>query len=103
MKKKLYRSKKDRIIGGVMGGIAEYFNISSSWIRLLFVILLFVFYSYFRFVGFFLGAFIYYFASSLIPFSRDEFSTGDFSKNKSVFKDGEIQGEAREIPPDESK
>lgn len=38
--KKLYRSKKDRMIGGVCGGIAEYFNIDPVIVRLIAVILL---------------------------------------------------------------
>lgn len=40
--KKLYRSKGDRKIGGVCGGIAEYFGIDSTLIRLIAVILIFV-------------------------------------------------------------
>lgn len=36
--KKLYRSKTDRHIGGVCGGLAEYFNIDSTIVRLLFVL-----------------------------------------------------------------
>jgi len=38
MKKKLYRSKKDRMIAGVCGGIAEYFDVDPTLIRLLTVI-----------------------------------------------------------------
>lgn len=34
MHKKLYRSKHDRIIAGVCGGIAEYFNVDSTLVRL---------------------------------------------------------------------
>lgn len=37
-KKKLYRSEKDKIIGGVCGGLAEYFDIDVSVVRLLFVL-----------------------------------------------------------------
>lgn len=37
--KRLYRSEKDRIIGGVAGGIAEYFKIDSTIIRILFILL----------------------------------------------------------------
>ena len=37
--KKLYRSKKDRMIAGVCGGIAEYLGIDSSIVRLLWVLL----------------------------------------------------------------
>ena len=28
--RKLYRSKKNRLIAGVFGGIAEYFNVSAT-------------------------------------------------------------------------
>ena len=35
--KRLYRSKSERMIAGVCGGLAEYFNIDSTIIRLLFV------------------------------------------------------------------
>ena len=36
--KRLYRSKKNRIIAGVCGGIGEYFNIDPTIIRLLWVL-----------------------------------------------------------------
>ena len=36
--KRLYRSKKSRIIGGVCGGIGEYFDIDPTLVRLLWVI-----------------------------------------------------------------
>ena len=38
--KKLYRSRKDRMIAGVCGGIAEYFNIDPVIVRLVAVLLL---------------------------------------------------------------
>ncbi|CCU80273.1 stress-responsive transcriptional regulator [Halanaerobium saccharolyticum subsp. saccharolyticum DSM 6643] len=34
MSKKLYRSKNDRMIAGVCGGLADYFNVDSSLVRL---------------------------------------------------------------------
>ena len=37
--KKLYLSEDDKKIGGVCGGIAEYFEVDSTLIRLLWVIL----------------------------------------------------------------
>jgi phage shock protein C len=41
--KKLYRSRVDRKIGGVCGGLGEYFGIDPTLVRLLFVLgLLFV-------------------------------------------------------------
>jgi len=38
--KKLYRSSTDKKIAGVCAGIAEYFNIDPTIIRIIFVILL---------------------------------------------------------------
>lgn len=42
MAKKIYRSEKDKMIGGVCGGLAEYFNIDVVIIRLLWVLLFFL-------------------------------------------------------------
>ena len=39
MAKKLYRSQKQKMIAGVCGGLAEYFDIDVSLVRLLFVAL----------------------------------------------------------------
>ena len=36
---KLRRSRTDRLIGGVCGGLGEFFGMSAFWFRLLFVIL----------------------------------------------------------------
>jgi phage shock protein C len=38
MNNQLMRSSSDRIIGGVCGGLAEYFNIDSAIVRLVFVL-----------------------------------------------------------------
>lgn len=35
--KRLYRSRTDRMIGGVCSGLAEFFNIDVTLVRLLFV------------------------------------------------------------------
>ncbi len=42
MEKKLYRSNKDKRIAGVCSGIAEYFNIDVTIVRLLWVLFCFV-------------------------------------------------------------
>ncbi len=39
--KRFYRSSTDKIIGGVCGGIAEYFNIDPLLVRLAFALLFF--------------------------------------------------------------
>jgi phage shock protein C len=36
--KRLYRSEKERMIGGVAGGLAEYFNIDPTLVRIGFVV-----------------------------------------------------------------
>jgi len=42
MDKKLYRSRKDYMIAGVCGGIAEYFDIDSTLVRLLTVLVVLI-------------------------------------------------------------
>ncbi len=39
MNKKLFRSRNDKMISGVCGGIAEYFNIDSTLVRLIWAFL----------------------------------------------------------------
>lgn len=40
MTKRLYRSRQDRMIAGVCGGLGEYFNVDPVIIRIIFFILL---------------------------------------------------------------
>ncbi len=58
--KKLYRSKTDKRIAGICGGLGKYFRIDSNIIRLIFVVLLFV-------TGFFPMAIVYIIAIGIIP------------------------------------
>ncbi|MBR5429351.1 MAG: PspC domain-containing protein [Firmicutes bacterium] len=37
--KRLYRSTKNRMLGGICGGVAEYFDIDPTIIRLIYVLL----------------------------------------------------------------
>jgi phage shock protein C len=39
MSKRLYRSRRDRKIAGVCGGLAEYFNVDPTLIRILWAVL----------------------------------------------------------------
>ncbi len=41
MNRKLYRSRKDKMIAGVAAGLGEYFDVDSTLIRILFVVSLF--------------------------------------------------------------
>ena len=38
--KRIYRSRKDKMIAGVCGGLAKYFGIDSTWMRLIFILFL---------------------------------------------------------------
>ena len=55
--KKLYRSRENRMICGVCGGVAEYFNVDATLIRLVLAI--------FAFTG--TGIFAYIVAAIIIP------------------------------------
>ncbi|MFG6114647.1 PspC domain-containing protein [Halobacillus sp. MO56] len=39
MEGKLTRSKSDRMLAGVLGGVAAYFNIDATLLRIIFVVL----------------------------------------------------------------
>ena len=41
-KRKVYRSRSDKILGGVCGGLAEYFNIDSLIVRAIWILLVFM-------------------------------------------------------------
>ncbi|WP_040681832.1 PspC domain-containing protein [Methanobrevibacter boviskoreani] len=56
--KKLYRSRDDKFLAGVCGGLADYFNIDSNLIRILWIILI-------LFKG--AGLFVYLIAWLIIP------------------------------------
>lgn len=40
---KLYRVRKGKLIGGVCGGLAKYFNIDPKLVRTIFIIMVFAF------------------------------------------------------------
>ena len=42
MNKKLYRSNRDKMLGGVAGGLADYFDVDPTIVRVVFVISLFL-------------------------------------------------------------
>jgi len=58
--KRLTRSRTDRMIGGVCGGMADYFNIDPSLVRVGWVLLTF-------FSGFFLGIIAYVVLMAVVP------------------------------------
>ncbi len=66
MAKKLYRSRKDRKIAGVCGGLAEYLNVDPNIIRLITVIFILM-------VG--VGLIVYIVAWIIIPEKPDVVSS----------------------------
>ena len=62
MLKRLYRSSTDKMLAGICGGLGDYFNVDSTLIRLLFVLLLFM--SWFTFI------LVYLIAVFIIPIDR---------------------------------
>jgi len=58
--KKLYRSKKDRFIGGVFGGLGDYLQIDPTLLRLLFAVFV-------VFTGIIPGVITYLVAIFIIP------------------------------------
>lgn len=70
MERKLFRSKTDRMIGGVCGGLGEYLGIDPTFIRIFFFILVF---------GGGAGFWIYILLWFLIP-EEDKENSKDFSE-----------------------
>jgi phage shock protein C len=62
--KRLYRSRKDRIVGGVCGGLGEHIDVDPSIIRLVWVIV--------TLVSLGIGIIVYLIAWIIIPESPDE-------------------------------
>lgn len=62
--KRLYRSQYDRKLAGVCGGIANYFNIDPTVVRLLAVILFFVSAGFPVIIG-------YIIAAAVMPYEED--------------------------------
>lgn len=62
--KHLYRSRKERMLAGVCGGLSEYFNIDPTWVRLLFVLLLLF--------GLGFGLLLYFILWIIVPLSPEK-------------------------------
>lgn len=60
MKKLLYKSKKNKVFCGIIGGLGDYLNIDPTVLRLIWLLIL-------VFTGFFPGLLAYIIASFIIP------------------------------------
>ena len=82
-KKKLCKSRKNKMIGGVCGGLAEYLNMDPTIVRIIAGILCLV-------RG--LGILVYLIACIVMPYNDEDFSEDDTDNLKSA-----------NIDPDEEK
>ena len=60
VKKKLYRSEKNRVLAGIFGGLGEYFNVDPTVLRLGWLLV-------FVFTGIFPGLLAYIIAIFIVP------------------------------------
>lgn len=60
VKKRLYRSKKNRILAGILGGLGEYFDVDPTILRLGWLLV-------FVFTGIFPGLLTYIIAILVVP------------------------------------
>ncbi len=72
--KKLYRSKNQRMISGVCGGLAQYFNCDATLIRLLWAIVS-------LFMAGFPGVILYLICAVIIPDEPDAYDTTGYYHN----------------------
>lgn len=64
MKKRLYRSTTNKIFGGVIGGLGEYFDVDPVFLRVVWVFILI-------FTGIFPGLLVYIITLFIIPTESD--------------------------------
>jgi phage shock protein PspC (stress-responsive transcriptional regulator) len=82
--KKLYRDEKRKLIGGVASGVAHYFHIDPLWVRLLFLLSFFDFFSFFTITGVVLVSYMIMWA--VIPGSEE---LEEDEKVRHLFRDPE--------------
>ena len=79
-KKKLYKSRKNKMIGGVCGGLAEYFNMDPTIVRIIAALLCLL-------KG--AGLVVYIIACLVMPYDDEDFSEEDTENLKSANIDPE--------------
>ncbi|WP_062050160.1 PspC domain-containing protein [Bacillus sp. JCM 19034] len=56
--KKLYRSQYDRKLAGICGGLADYFNVDATIVRIIMVVLFFISTGFPLLLAYIIGTFI---------------------------------------------
>lgn len=64
--KKLYKSKENRVIAGVIGGIGEYFDVDPIMLRLAWLLILI-------FTAVIPGIFVYLIAALIVPDKNNDY------------------------------
>lgn len=87
MKKTLYRTEKDKMIGGVCGGLGEYFEIDPTLVRLFFALIFF---------GYGSGLMLYIFLWIIMPSEAVLQARKNRRENNAGSNEAEVV-----LPPDE--
>ena len=85
-KKKLCKSRKNKMLGGVCGGLAEYLNMDPTIVRILAAILCVI-------KG--AGLILYIIAFIVMPYDEEDFSEDDTENLKSANIDPEVDKKAQ--------
>ncbi len=75
--KKLYKSNKNKILFGILGGLGEYFDVDPTVYRLLFLFFIFI-------TGLFPGVIFYFVAALIVPDKKSENDTENHNNRKTV-------------------
>ena len=81
MKKILYRTEKDKMLGGVCGGLGEYFELDPTLIRLFFALIFF---------GYGTGLLLYIFLWIVMPNEDMVKARKNLQKNDPLAKEEEV-------------
>lgn len=89
--KRLYRSRDERWLAGVCGGIGDYFGIDATVVRVLFVLAFFVFGG---------GLWVYLILWLIIPLNKDDFYPAE---TMAMEETPEEEAPGEEAPADEGE
>lgn len=78
MSKRLFRSRKNKYLAGVCGGIAEYFNIDPTIVRIIIAV--------FAFPQFWMVMIAYVIATIIIPERPIDYAGDDYDENEATQK-----------------
>jgi phage shock protein PspC (stress-responsive transcriptional regulator) len=84
--KRFFRSRRDGLIAGVCGGLAEYFDVDPSLVRLIFILAIFLGGA---------GLVVYLVAWLIVPENPEQSPTPSFAKNQKLKE--EVVGELRRV------